>query len=120
MKDMTIIANKKIVNKETKEVRQVVKIDEENRKIFSVPVDQPDAEPTIMAAATYDRRWTIYEEPEVPTPEDKPEAEADDLLGDDDETGAPENTPAEEPLRPLRTSSTSSTQSILRVSCLSP
>ena len=37
------------------------------------------------------------EEPEVPTPEDKPEAEADDLLGDDDETGAPENTPAEEP-----------------------
>ena len=51
MKDMTIIANKKIVNKETKEVRQVVSIDEENRKIFSVPVDKPDAEPTVMAAA---------------------------------------------------------------------
>lgn len=64
MKDMTIIANKKIVNKESGEVRQVVNIDEENRKIFSVPVDQLDAEPTIMAAATYDRRWTLYEEHE--------------------------------------------------------
>ena len=98
MKDMTIIANKKIVNKETKEVRQVVKIDEENRKIFSVPVDQPDAEPTIMAAATYDRRWTICEEPEAPAPEDKPNAdEADDLLGDDEEAPAPEGKPADEP-----------------------
>lgn len=98
MKDMTIIANKKIVNKETKEVRQVVNIDEENRKIFSVPVDQPDAEPTIMAAATYDRRWTIYEEPATPVPEDKPD-EADDLLGDDEETGKPkpESKPADEP-----------------------
>ncbi len=96
MKDMTIIANKKIVNKETKEVRQVVNIDEENRKIFSVPVDQPDAEPTIMAAATYDRRWTIYEE--TGAPEGKPD-EADDLLGDDEETGAPEpeSKPADEP-----------------------
>ena len=73
MKDMTIIANKKIVNKESGEVRQVVSIDEENRKIFSVPVNEPDAEPTVMAAATYDRRWTIYEEPEAPAPEDKPE-----------------------------------------------
>ena len=43
MKDMTIIANKKIVNKESGEVRQVVSIDEENRKIFSVPVNEPDA-----------------------------------------------------------------------------
>ena len=77
MKDMTIIANKKIVNKETREVRQVVRIDEENRKIFSVPVNEPDAEPTVMAAATYDRRWTIYEEPVV-------------------ETSAQEETPAQE------------------------
>lgn len=97
MKDMTIIANKKIVNKETNEVRQVVKIDEENRKIFSVPVDQPDAEPTIMAAATYDRRWTIYEEPKAAASETEPNAdEADDLLGDEEpaETG---NKPADEP-----------------------
>ena len=33
MKDMSIIANKKIINKETNEVRLVVSIDEENRKI---------------------------------------------------------------------------------------
>lgn len=69
MKDMTIIDGKKIVNKETNEVRKVVRIDEENRKIFSVPVNEPDAEPSIMAAATYDRRWTIYEEPETPATE---------------------------------------------------
>ena len=35
MKDMSIVLNKKIVNKETNEVRLVVKIDEENRKIYS-------------------------------------------------------------------------------------
>lgn len=35
MKDMSIIANKKIINKETNEVRLVVSIDEENRKIHS-------------------------------------------------------------------------------------
>lgn len=105
MKDMTIIANKKIVNKESGEVRLVVKIDEENRKIFSVPAAEPAAEPTIMAAATYDRRWTIYEEPAAP--ETKPTDEADDLLGDDEsgkpaETETPpedkpEDKPAEEP-----------------------
>ena len=95
MKDMTIIANKKIVSKESGEVRLVVKIDEENRKIFSVPAAEPAAEPTVMAAATYDRRWTIYEEPAVP--------EADDLLGDNEagkpaETGdAPEEKPEGEP-----------------------
>ncbi len=95
MKDMTIIANKKIVNKESGEVRLVVKIDEENRKIFSVPAAEPAAEPTIMSAATYDCRWTIYEEPAVP--------EADDLLGDNEagkpaETGdAPEEKPEGEP-----------------------
>ena len=95
MKDMTIIANKKIVSKESGEVRLVVQIDEENRKIFSVPAAEPAAEPTIMAAATYDRRWTIYEEPAVP--------EADDLLGDNEagkpaETGdAPEEKPEGEP-----------------------
>ena len=48
MKDMSIIANKKIINKETNEVRLVVSIDEENRKIHSVPVDEPNAEPSIM------------------------------------------------------------------------
>lgn len=52
MKDMSIIANKKIINKETNEVRLVVSIDEENRKIHSVPVDEPNAEPSIMAAAS--------------------------------------------------------------------
>ena len=67
MKDMTIIANKKIMNKETNEVRQVVRIDEENRKIYSVPVDEPTAEPTVMAVATYDRRWTLYDEPVIET-----------------------------------------------------
>ena len=41
MKNMSIVLNKKIVNKETNEVRLVVKIDEENRKLFSVPVDEP-------------------------------------------------------------------------------
>jgi len=74
MKDMTIIDKKKIVNKETSEVRFVKEIDEVNRKIYSVPVDQLDAEPTCMAAASYDRRWTLYVEPvveETPVPEDK-------------------------------------------------
>ena len=52
MKDMSIIANKKIINKETNEVRLVVSIDEENRKIHSVPVDEPNAEPSIMAAGS--------------------------------------------------------------------
>ena len=90
MKDMTTVLNKKIVNKETNEVRLVVKIDEENRKIFSVPASEPTAEPTGMAAASYDRRWRLCEEPvaeeqtttesqaeepktEAPAAEDKPE-----------------------------------------------
>lgn len=80
MKDMSIVLNKKIVNKETNEVRLVVKIDEENRKLFSVPVDEPTAEPSSMAAASYDRRWGLYEEPvaetaetEAAEPEAKPE-----------------------------------------------
>ena len=93
MKDMTTVLNKKIVNKETNEVRLVVKIDEENRKIFSVPASEPAAEPTGMAAASYDRRWRLCEEPaaeeqvtetaaepqteepktEAPAAEDKPE-----------------------------------------------
>ena len=51
MKDMTIVLNKKIINKETNEVRLVVSIDEAERKIFSVPANEPDAEPTHMAAA---------------------------------------------------------------------
>ena len=80
MKDMSIVLNKKIVNKETNEVRLVVKIDEENRKIYSVPASEPTAEPTGMATASYDRRWRLCEEPvaeepktEAPAAEDKPE-----------------------------------------------
>ena len=89
MKDMTTVLNKKIVNKETNEVRLAVKIDEENRKIFSVPASEPAAEPTCMATASYDRRWRLCEEPvaeeqttepqaeepktEAPAAEDKPE-----------------------------------------------
>lgn len=69
MKDMTTVLNKKIVNKETNEVRLVVKIDEENRKIFSVPASEPTAEPTGMAAASYDRRWRLCEEPVAETAE---------------------------------------------------
>ena len=98
MKDMSIIANKKIVNKETNEVRLVVQIDEENRKIYSVPVNEPDAEPSVMAAASYDRRWTLYEEPAA-----EAVAETDDLLGDEDddllgpdEAPSAEETPVEE------------------------
>ncbi len=30
----------------------------------------PCAEPSTMAAASYDRRWTLYEEPEAPTVEE--------------------------------------------------
>ena len=92
MKDMSIIANKKIVNKETNEVRQVVQIDEENRKIYSVPVNEPDAEPSVMAAASYDRRWTLYEEPAA-----EATAETDDLLGDeDDDLLGPDEAPSAE------------------------
>ena len=64
MKDMTIVLNKKIVNKETGEVRLVVNVDEAERKIFSVPESEPESEPTVMAAASYDRRWRLYEETE--------------------------------------------------------
>lgn len=60
MKDMTTVLNKKIVNKETNEVRLVVKIDEENRKIFSVPASEPTAEPTGMAAASYPHRAPAF------------------------------------------------------------
>ena len=95
MKDMSIIANKKIVNKETNEVRQVVQIDEENRKIYSVPVNEPDAEPSVMAAASYDRRWTLYEEPVATAADDLLGNEDDDLLGPDEAPSA-EETPVEE------------------------
>ena len=71
MKDMTIVLNKKIINKETNEVRLVVSIDEAERKIFSVPANEPDAEPTRMAAASFDRRWKLYEAPETETSEMK-------------------------------------------------
>lgn len=76
MKDMSIIANKKIINKETGEIRLVVSIDKENRKIHAVLVNEPNAEPKIMAAASYDRRWAIYEEPKTETakPLVKPES----------------------------------------------
>lgn len=95
MKDMSIIANKKIVNKETGEVRQVVRLDEENRKIYSVPVNEPAAEPTAMAAASYDRRWKLYEEPAVEAAHDDLLGDEDDLLGPDEAPSA-EETPAEE------------------------
>lgn len=81
MKDMSIIANKKIINKETNEVRLAVSIDEENRKIHSVPVDEPNAEPSIMAAASYDRRWKLYEEPETEVNETtEPEVNHDESM----------------------------------------
>lgn len=81
MKDMSIIANKKIINKETNEVRLVVSIDEENRKIHSVPVDEPNAKPSIMAAASYDRRWKLYEESETVEAEvNEPEVNHDEPM----------------------------------------
>lgn len=82
MKDMTIVLNKKIVNKESQEVRFVTKIDEEYRKIYSVPADQRDAEPMVMAAASYDRRWTLYVEPETPAPAAEPESDATKAVRD--------------------------------------
>lgn len=94
MKDMSIIANKKIVNKETDKVRLVVSIDEENRKIFSVPVNEPDTEPACMATATYDRRWKLYDEPE--TEEVQPEAPT---AVEEPETAATEEQPQGEPMK---------------------
>lgn len=76
MKDMTIVLNKKIVNKETGEVRLVVNVDEAERKIFSVPENEPESEPTVMAAASYDRRWKLYEETEAAEPAEEPVAES--------------------------------------------
>lgn len=65
MKDMSILINKKIINKETHEIRRVVEIDEINRKIIFVPDNDPASKPAYMAAASYDRRWTLYEEPAI-------------------------------------------------------
>ena len=93
MKDMTIVLNKKIVNKDTAEVRYVTKIDEENRKIYSVPAAELDAEPAVMAAASYDRRWKLYEEPVV---EETPAAETWTPGGCDE----PEDKPAETEAKP--------------------
>lgn len=76
MKDMTIVLNKKIVNKETGEVRLVVNVDEAERKIFSVPENEPESEPAVMAAASYDRRWKLYEETEESEPAEEPATEA--------------------------------------------
>ena len=81
MKDMSIVLNKKIVNKETGEVRLVTGIDEETRKIFSVPVSESDAESTAMAAASYDRRWKLYEEAtETPESTEVPEMKMSDVV----------------------------------------
>lgn len=84
MKDMTIVLNKKIINKETNEVRLVVSIDEAERKIFSVPANEPDAEPTHMAAASFDRRWKLYEEAETaeaePAETEVPEMKMSDVV----------------------------------------
>ncbi len=63
MKDMSILNGKMIINKETSRVCKVIEIDEKARKIYYVPANEPDAEPSVMAAASYDRRWMIYEEP---------------------------------------------------------
>ena len=75
MKDMTIVLNKKIVNKETGEVRLVVNVDEVERKIFSVPESEPESAPAVMAAASYDRRWKLYEETEESESAGEPVAE---------------------------------------------
>lgn len=95
MRDMTIIENKKIVNKDNGEIRQVVSINESERQIFWVPAGEPDAEPKIMTAATYDRRWSIYEEPaaETPAEEATPTAEPEEPTTEDAaaETSAKEN-----------------------------
>ena len=88
MKDMTIVLNKKIINKETNEVRLVVSIDEAERKIFSVPANEPDAEPTRMAAASFDRRWKLYEEAETAEAETPEAAEAE--VPETTETEVPE------------------------------
>lgn len=105
MKDMTIIANKKIVNKETNEVRLVVKIDEENRKIYSVPAAEPTAEPTCMAAASYDRRWKLYEEPAA---EEAPAAEPETPAAAEPEAPTTEDKPCAEetPADPMKMSET--------------
>lgn len=113
MKDMTILANKKIVNKETNEVRLVVKIDEKYRKIYSVPAAEPDAEPTCMAAASYDRRWKLYEAPaiaEAPATESYPEwnTESEAPAAAEPEAPAPAGKPATEeaPADPMKMSET--------------
>ena len=92
MKDMTIVLNKKIINKETNEVRLVVSINEAERKIFSVPANEPDAEPTRMAAASFDRRWKLYEEAET-TETEVPETNE----AETPETEVPETNEAETP-----------------------
>ena len=76
MKDMTIVLNRKIVNKETGEVRLVVNVDEAERKIFSVPENEPESEPAVMAAASYDRRWRLYEKTVEETVEESAEEAA--------------------------------------------
>lgn len=102
MKDMTIVLNKKIVNKETGEVRLVVSVDEAERKIFSVPENEPESEPTVMAAASYDRRWKLYEETEE-TEESEPAEEpvAETVEEPTEEAAAVEETATqtEEPMK---------------------
>jgi hypothetical protein len=78
MKDMTIVLNKKIVNKETGEIRLVVNVDEAERKIFSVPENEPESEPAVMAAASYDRRWKLYEETDETPSAKEPEKTGED------------------------------------------
>lgn len=89
MKDMTIVLNKKIVNKETGEVRLVVNVDEAERKIFSVPENEPESEPAVMAAASYDRRWKLYEEAEEAAPAEEPAAESVEEPTEETTEGAP-------------------------------
>lgn len=99
MKDMTIVLNKKIVNKETGEVRLVVNVDEAERKIFSVPENEPESEPAVMAAASYDRRWRLYEETEESETAEEPvtktvEAPAEEAAAVEETT-----TQTEEPMK---------------------
>lgn len=99
MKDMTIVLNKKIVNKETGEVRLVVNVDGAERKIFSVPESEPESEPTVMAAASYDRRWRLYEETEESETAEEPVTKT--VEAPTEEAAAVEETTAqtEEPMK---------------------
>lgn len=99
MKDMTIVLNKKIVNKETGEIRLVVNVDEAERKIFSVPENEPESEPAVMAAASYDRRWRLYEETENSEPAEEPVTETVEAPAEEAAAVEETTTQTEEPMK---------------------